>query len=88
MLHGRCATTAIALSFQKHPDVEAIERSLVSWFSFVRKLVDIWADVRVAWRMLYTRIVGNSSGVSCWNKVTGPIGTLIATLAGYGWHAP
>ena len=75
------------MAYRRHPAADIVERTLVQWFGSFGSLLDSWADLRAAWRRLYM-LVASDRGTALWPRVHGPNGALIATLIGYGWHAP
>ena len=86
--HSRCATTAIRIGFHKDPAVEHVQRILQAWFAKVKdhpipsRLLSAWRSIRA--RICTGGVLGDDRVY--WNRVTGPISALIATLVHYGWH--
>ena len=83
---GRCATTAIAVTYEPHndPACQVAAGQLKSW-------MDLWPtmdspmQIRIA-RAWTATLAELSQARSIWPNVKGPMGATIATAIGLGWN--
>ena len=87
---GRCATTAIAISYGQDPAEDVVSRIVKSLVAAVKQLEVELPLLRVAWRAAFAKVVWGVTptfaGNVLWRAVTGPLAAATATLAMFGWR--
>merc|ERR1712194_740644 len=79
----RCATTAIYIAYKVDPAVEVFTRLLRSFHRWIFDPVHVWEQLRAVWRKVYKHVVVD--GQAMFQRVVGPMGAVIASIASLGW---